>query len=441
MELLEETKTRFRAPKVIAAVIFIALPFIAFFLGMTYQSIIKPSSSQNDLVNVSVPKTSTSSASDETATASAIPSSVYQKTAVNSPDKYGFVKEIKLDSIGIKAKFPQDVTISLSQQNFYTVKVGQNNLVTFALKDYDGGGRRAWFQKEYENYSDYTFESFNGTNHRGYVASSKSPTTNKPGEYFYFAAANSGKMLVVNGTNNPSGTVFFGEDREKFKSFLSTIELIPIVPKTFSDYFRWSDQRKTVWEDADLGIKITTPEWTETRVAIERDINGNWIYREWERTYPETKIFNDTSYYSEKAQIQVVVIVTGAYLSDKYLYVLSSFQGKTLSEVVNSLLLPSGDCAEREEREETMKDPADVSPESYNYYYVTKESVRKNLELKKESKLGNLDAQLRGLNEKFNQQYDCRAEKVWLIKGKNGQFIISNIDAGLAIESFRLEAI
>lgn len=358
----------------------------------------------------------------------------YQKTPVTSPDKFGFTKLLEMNGIGVKAKFPQNVNLSLQQENFYTAKVGQDT-VTFELKNYDGGGRRTWFQKEYQYYKDYNFVVFNGVNHSGYVAYSKIPQGSHPGSYFYFTAVSPKKMLVIHGTNDINGTgIFFGGNLDKFKSFLSVIELIStqnIVLETYpkiSDLYRWSDERKTAWEDTDLGLRITTPEWTESRYTRERNSEGKFTYTDWARMYPEAKSY-DSSYFSENIKR---VEVTGSYISSQYLSILSSkYQGKSFSEVANELLIPAGFCTTEWKNSKT-----DCAGSSYCY---TRDEVVQSLIVKKQVKIGTLDAQLRNMNQDFSNTNDCRAEDTWLIKAKNGQLVLSNISPDG--ESIKLEGI
>lgn len=357
----------------------------------------------------------------------------YQKTAVISPDKFGFTKLLEMKGIGVKAKFPQNVNLSFQQENFYVAKVGQDT-VAFELKNYDGGGRRAWFQKEYPYYKDYPFVTFNGVNHSGYIAYSKTSQDSDPGSYFYFTAVSSKKMLVIHGTNDINGTgIFFGGNLDKFKSFLSTLELTStqdIVLETYpksSDAYRWSDTRKAVWEETTLGLKITTPEWTESRYPGERDVEGKFAYTDWARTYPEAKTY-DSSYFLESIKR---VEVTGAYISSQHLSILSSkYQGKSFSDVVNELLIPAEFC--------TTEWKSSKTECASSYYCYTEDEVVQNLIVKKKVKIGTLDAQLRSMNQDFSNKNDCRAKDTWLIKAKNGQFVLSDIspDAG----AIRVEA-
>ncbi len=356
---------------------------------------------------------------------------IYQKTPVTSPDKYGFTKSVDLKGIGVKAKFPQDANVSLQQENFYVAKVGSNDTVTFALKDYDGTGRRAWFQKEYKFYKDYAFSPFNGINHSGYIVYSKTSDDKSPGGYFYFTAINSKKMLVIDGFNIIHGSIFFGGDLERFKSFLSTAKLtttqnIMIEDFKVSDLYRQSDIRKTVWEDANLGLKISAPEWTESRNAFERDIEGKWIYTDWIRSYPEIETYGSSGEYIKTVRFR------GGY--DQYLSILSSkYQDKSFSDIANDLLIPAGFC-----KTEWKKTKSECEDPDADFCY-TKEEVVNNLIVKKQIKIGTLDAQLRNMNQDFSYKHDCRSEDTWLIKAKNGQVILTRISPdGQAI---RIEAL
>lgn len=372
-----------------------------------------------------------------TPSASALPKAPkpvsYQKTEATSPDQFGFTKLLKMKGIGVQAQFPQNVNLSFQQENFYVAKVGQDT-VTFELKNYDGGGsRRAWFQKEYPYYKDYNLIMFNGGDHSGYIAYSKTPQGNNPGSYFYFTAVNSNKMLVIHGINY-DGNAFFGGNLDKFKSFLSTVELTAaqnIGFETFpqvSDLYRWSDTRKTLWEDANLGLKITVPEWIESRYAKEKDSEGKFPYTDWKRTYPEAKSY-ESSYFSENIKR---IEVTGGYISSQTLSILSSkYQDKSFSEVASELLIPAGFCTTEWKNSKT-----ECAGSEYCY---TKDEVIKNLVVKKQIKIGTLDAQLRNMNQDFSIKNDCRAEDIWLIKAKNSQFVLSDIFPDT--ETVRLEGI
>lgn len=398
------------------------------------------------ILNNKIPQNTTNIQTNNTPPASALPSVepttalemvkpvTYQKTSVTSPDTFGFTQLSEMKGIGVQAMFPENVDISFQQDNFYVAKIGQDT-VTFELKNYDGGGRRAWFQKEYQYYEDYTFTTFNGVNHSGYIAYSKTPQGNNPGSYFFFTAISSRKMLVVHGTNDINGTgIFFGGNLDKFKSFLSTVELtssgniiLESYPKS-SDLYRWSDTRKTVWEDTTIGLKITTPEWTESRYTRGRDAEGTFTYTDWTRVYPEARSY-DSSYFSENIKR---IEITGGYISLQYLSILSTkYQDRSFSEIVNELLIPAGFCTTEWKNSKT-----ECTSTEYCY---TRDEVVQNLIVIKQVKIGSLDAQLRNINQDFSYKNDCRAEDTWLIKAKNSQFILSNIS--LDAEAMRVEAL
>jgi len=362
-----------------------------------------------------------------------VKSNTNQRTPVIPPDKFGFTKTLELKGVGAKAKFPQNVNnISLQEDNFYVIKASEADTVTFFLKDYDGGGRRTWFQKEYPWTKNYTNDTFVGTDHSGYIAYATKPEE-RPGAFFYFSAVSSNKMLIVAGSNFRDTNVFFAGDLEKFKSFLSTIELtsaqnvvLDSYP-TFSELYRWSETRKTVWEDVNLGLKITTPEWTESRYNKGRDENGKNTYTDWTRQYPEAKTY-DTIYYSEN--VKRVNISSGVFY--QYLNILlSKYQDQSFSDVANKLLIPAGFCST-----EWKSSKSECTNSNYCY---TRDEVVQNLIVKKQVKIGSLDAQLRNMNKDFSNNNDCRSEDTWMIKAKNDQFVLSSISPDG--ETTRLEAL
>ena len=415
---------------------FVILAGLILLIGISYVRMkvisnkVAPKSSQSISKVTNYPSRTTTSipVSEEV-----VKSNTDQRTPVIPPDKFGFTKTLELKEIGIKAKFPQNVNnVSLQEDNFYVIKASEPDTVTFFLKDYDGGGRRTWFQKEYPWTKNYANDSFIGKNHSGYIAYATKPEE-RPGAFFYFSAVSSNKMLIVEGFNVRDTSVFFGSDFEKFKSFLSTIELTSVsnvvldsYPK-FSDLFRWSNTRKTVWEDASLGLKITTPEWTESRYNKGRDENGKNTYTDWTRQYPEAKTY-DTIYYSEN--VKRVNISSGVFY--QYLNILpSKYQDQSFSDVANKLLIPAGFCS----TEWKSSKSECINP---NYCY-TRDEVVQNLIVKKQIKIGSLDAQLRNMNKDFSNNNDCRSEDTWMIKAKNDQFVLSSISPDS--ETTRLEAL
>ncbi len=347
---------------------------------------------------------------------------VNQHSSVFSPEKYGFSEIMDLKAIGVKAKFPKNVSSSLREANFYVITASEGDAVSFALKIYDGGGRRAWFQKEYPLAKNYVMESFAGEGHSGYIAYAVK-SEDLPGAYFYFTIINN-KMLVVMGNNASSESVFFSEDLQKFKSFLSTIVLtskqnVTLDDPNFSELYRWSDARKTVWEDANLGLKITTPEWTESRLLRDRDAEGKYTYTEWVRISPEVRTYDTPNSPAYMRRVEV----TGGYLSPYYVEILPlRFEGESFSEVANELLISAGFCAsEWKSSKENCTNPD---------FCYTKEEVIQNLTLERQIKIGDMDAQLRGIKQDFSSKYDCRSEgNIWLIKAKNGLFVSSNLSA------------
>lgn len=363
-----------------------------------------------------------------TATPSPIPRQI--SPFITPPQRFGFTKEVEMPAIGVKAKLPDYVTISLRNIDSYFAEAGGNDSVSFIVKDYDGGGRRAWFQKEYTQLikgKGYVFEPFSGTNHNGYLAYQADTSGNINsfvGLYFYFTALSSEKMLVVQGSNNVNGEVFFGGDLDKFKSFVSTIGLIPkkdipLETPTGSDLYRFSQTRKTIWQNEALGLKITAPEWVESRYTRYRDTKGQYVYSDWYRMSPEAKEYKYDQVQSSNHEKGVDL--TGGYLGSylRLFVLLPSFNEKSFSEVVEELLFPAGFCSTE------WKESRDVC-EGQSYCY-TRENVVRNLVVRKETKVGSLDAQLRGLNEGFSYENDCRAVDEWLIKAKNGQYVTSTV--------------
>ncbi len=355
-----------------------------------------------------------------------------QKATVYTPSEYGFTKTMELKAIGVKAKFPEHAKSSLFQEKFYVIKSGQDE-ATFSLKNYDGTGRRAWFQNNYPYAKNYVLEPFTGQGHNGYIAYAKLEK-DLPGGFFYFSAINSTAMLVVNGSDYVDHqSVFFSHDLQRVKNFISTIELTALQNTklsdlTISDLYRWADIRKTIWEDSSLGLKITAPEWVEMRYTKERDENGKYTFTDWSRAYPEAKIYENSD--SKVTGYIKSISVTGAYTSSPNLNILSAaFIGKTFSDVVNEKLIPGGFCAQ--EWKNSKSECTDI------HYCYTKEEVLNNLILKKQIKIGVLDAQLRSMNENFSSTNDCRSEDTWLIKSSNGQYVVSSIlpEGG----TFRLE--
>lgn len=354
------------------------------------------------------------------------------QTKVNPPEQYGFTKVIDLPVIGVKAKFTEDSKASLNSNNYYSIN-SDLDIVAIFLENYDGGGRRAWFQKNHGSYAD-TFEPFSAPEHSGYIAYLKNGIDkDHKGFFYYFTAISSSQMLLVQGYNSISGDKYFGEDLNKFKSFISTVELTNkvISPNSEiknSDLFKWSDNRKTLWEDSLLGLKITGSEWVDYRTTNGRNVDGSWNFTEWNRNYLVAKTFQSTFYARKVNNVSIQV----GYGSTNFLSIFTeNYQNQEFNDVVNDTLLPAGFCATEWKQSKNQCERSE--------YCYTKDEVIKSLQLIKSQKIGSLDAQLRSIDKNFDFQMDCRGNDTWLIKAKNGQFVASNIYPDseiLKLESF-----
>lgn len=225
--------------------------------------------------------------------------------------------------------------------------------------------------------------------------------------------------------------VDYGADRnnqklDKFKSFISTLQIIePNLAgierddQIKFDNQRWSDTRKTVWERSDLGLRVTASEWIESRLPKRRKEDGAWEYSEWSRIYPEAK----TSKFTDGGEETGDVDITGLPFGGTHLMFLNQkYTGKTINEVVNSILPGAGFCSTewKNSKSECGNRPLD--------YCYTKDEVIQSLLLRKTAKFGPYTGQLRGINASFSQKRDCRGEDIWLIQVNGGQFVLSTID-------------
>lgn len=379
---------------IVAAIFFVST------LILLYTNFNKPepdiySSIPTSTITTSVPTQKPSPATTVVPTKKIIP------TSTISPSKYGLTKLIEMPAIGVKALFPTNASISLQSELYYTVQVnnGLETTMTFRLIDYDGGGRRASFVKQNPSANSYTFEEFKN----GYLAYD-AKNINQTNFFYYFTVISPTKMLVIN------NYLQSGFDLAKFKVFVSTITTFTpqsITPETIDPLgmYRYSDKRIIVWTDSDLGIKITAPEWAETRAIKSRDAEGKIIFYDWQRTTPTVSTYeNQISFSGGGRPYQYLVRLDNKYSSQSFI------------EVVNDLLLPSGFCKDEQPRSEVLG----------------------KLFLVKETKLGDLTIQQRSMDNGYSSDKDCRAEDIWLIKAKNGQYLTSSIT--LDNESFKLEA-
>lgn len=406
MKLPRELVTVTPLSKALALLMFIMLPFIGFLFGRQYRE---------EQHIVSTPATVQRPVSPV-----AISPQMYAPTI--SPPSYDFSKPFEMEGIGVKVSLPPATAVTMQQENMYVAKMGQDDCVTFMLKDYDRGGRRAWFLKEYPFASKYQIEPFAGRGHEGYIAYAKLPE-DTPGGFYYFTVRDN-KMFVINGCNYMGAqSTFFTSDIAKFKSFLMSVEFIKTKKVEIEEYdvshvYRYSEIRKTIWEDKDLGIKLTAPEWTEFRVPSgQYDENGKSIYNgDWSRTYAEGRVYDSQDIGGVSKRIDVA----GTFAPYTYLEVLAAkYIGKTSVEVAEDLLLPAGFCAG-----EWKESKAACSNPDYCY---TKADVLQNMIVKSRISKGSLTAELRNLNEAFSHKNDCRSVDTWLIKGKNGHYMRTNL--------------
>ena len=192
--------------------------------------------------------------------------------------------------------------------------------------------------------------------------------------------------------------------------------------QTIDETKQSSDIRKTIWEKEDYGLRITAPEWTKKRSVITND-DGSLGYTD--LTYPEAKV----RYYDTNERIYISGFYSGGRSAIQLLD--QKYTGKTFTYVINDILPGTGFCANE-------WDPSAPECEIEYHACYSKDEVIENLILRKTEKFGLYIAQLRGLNAEFSSKNDCRAEDIWLIQAKDGQFVLSEI--GPDEEEFRLEA-
>lgn len=335
---------------------------------------------------------------------------------IKSPQTYGYTKLIELPGIGVRAYFPEGVKITYENSvQEYSVSIGGLDSATFTLKDYAGGGRREWFQKYY-GYKQNIFEAFTASTHSGYMSYFKDSSGKVIAPSFYFAVIGTNKMLVITGNASNPGQYFFGGSLDKMRSFLSGVQITHADNKntdpnetTQPETERSSDKRKVVWDNSSLGLRVTAPEWIESRIRKKLNSDGTWEYGEWIRTVPEVKSDQPNQFY-----------ITGYFFGGSILTILDTkYTGKSFNYVADDFLFPAEFCTTGW----SLSKSECMNP-SYCY---TKDEVVKNLFVKKTAKFGPYTGQLRALNAAFSQQMDCRAEDEWLIQAKGGQFVSSTI--------------
>lgn len=349
------------------------------------------------------------------------PSIRVTRTQVKPPKDFGYTKVTDLKGIGVKAAFPESAKIKWNDPSqYYVAEVVNNNnydTVSFSIEEYSGGGRREWFNKK-RPLPEQKFESFVGKNHNGYIATYAKPTDTGTSLFHYFAVIRPNKMLVITGYNDKNQPYFFNQNLEKFRSFLSTVEII--TPQavqnnttSYSDIYRQSSERKTLWEDSGLGLKVTGPTWIETRVRTGVNEDGSPIFSEWKNSTPGYNNYSqgedvNLSFYAGYSAASIVIYA-------------NKFKDQPFDEIVNEMLPAGGSCAR-----EWKSDKSQCTNPSGDYCY-TKEEVLSNLILKKQTRIGSLDAQLRSINTDFSDLNDCRGTDIWLIKAKTGQLMTSEL--------------
>lgn len=326
-------------------------------------------------------------------------------TQVKPPETFGYTDPTDLYGIGARASFPKGVTVSYYDPALsYTATMGKYDTVNFNLQDYSGGGRRDWFLAN-QGWPNNTFEPFVANTHSGYVSYHRD-SDGKIGAFFYFTVVGSNKMLLVTSYNNTNSVYFFASDLERFKSFLSTVQITepdlgsvdPSRKQESGVLRRWSDVRQTVWENFDLGLKITTPEWLEYRFSEDE---------EWKRLVQSAQVSG-----SAVSITDVMTYPNLKILDDEYI-------GKSFDRVVEGILPGAGFCVTEWKESKT-------ACEGFTYCY-TRDEVAQNFILKETTVIGSFQAQRWMLRADFSQTNDCRAEDVWLIMAKNGRFVATNV--------------
>lgn len=337
----------------------------------------------------------------------------FPKPTLVNPSAFGFTKVIDLPGIGVRASFPEDAKVYyINPSTDYQV---YNSSISFAfsLYDYQGGSRRSWFRSVIGR-SESVFEPFSANNHEGYLSISKDSEGNLY-DLYYFTVARKNKMLLIKFTSSYDKRAL-----DKFKSFLSALFIIEPNPQGIArsdqmdfNLYRWSENKKIAWEDANLGVRVIVPEWIEIRIVKGRTTDGD-LESEWKKVYPEV---NRRDFFYANRQFNGITVFTKKF----YIFFLGpEYNGKTFDDIANDLLLGAGSCSEGWKRS-----TSECQDRTSCY---TRNDVVKNLVIRKTAKLGPYTGQLRGINASFSQKYDCREDEMWIIQAKNKEYIVSTID-------------
>ena len=195
-------------------------------------------------------------------------------------------------------------------------------------------------------------------------------------------------------------------------------EVVPPTSQQINiDTLRSSNTKKTVWQDENLGLKITAPEWIETRIPTSKDSSGEWQYSEWTKIYPKS----EKSTFTYAGQIYEGVYITGLNYTEapRVVFLDSTFTNNDLNYVVNTLLPSANFCA-------TGWSKTDCTNQGNTHCY-TKQQVIDNLTVKEQQNVGNYEAKLYSLDEQFSQSNDCSSQDTWVTKVKDGKFILSTV--------------
>lgn len=222
----------------------------------------------------------------------------------------------------------------------------------------------------------------------------------------------------------------------KYKTSLTISQTVPensMKPSDprLSETYRFSTVRKTIWQDASLGLKITAPEWEDSRDTNgDKDINGKLIYSEWSRISPQMSVSPNSIYVNktirDNLNVKVFALRNDLFFrssesdsfADATLTILPlGYKGKTFSDVINGSFIQIGSC------------------EPF-YYDKGRDNLMRNFIISKNLKIGNFNAQLVHLNKDFG---DCRADDTLIIKAKGGRFVMSTL--WLDNETVKIEAL
>ncbi|MCL5091118.1 MAG: hypothetical protein M1514_03855 [Patescibacteria group bacterium] len=358
-------------------------------------------------------------------------STALPQTKITPPASFGYTKLIDLPGIGVRALFPPEVEITYSnpQESYFVNKPQKTdwNCLSFNLKGYYSGGRREWFNNNYYVMNPI-FEPFSASSHNGYIVYTKNANGSIADnfDFYYISAIGTQKMLVVSGSNSNEKLcedLDFQKNLDKFRSFVSGIQIIFPNSQGVSrsdqsqigaDLVRYAEKRVNLWENVELGLRITGPEWIESRIFTKINEDGTKEYSPWsKKTLKAEKVESST-------KGETWDVGTGILFDYEWLSLLDSkYNDKSFDEVNREVLPGTGFCGE-----DWKNDKADCS---FSEYCYTKNDVINNGQIVKTTNFGPYSGQLRGLKTGFELKMDCRGSNEWLIKAKGGRYVLSTI--------------